>query len=261
MTEAFGHGPWGKILWTIGAITAVLTAIYMTRLMVLTFWTKERWHDSPGHDDHGHDAHAGDGHGHHGLAKGQMPHESPWSMTLPLVVLAIAAALGGYVGVPNGLGHLVGIENSNIVEHFLAPSLANAGAHGAEAVHHDASTELLLTGLSVALAIGGILAGMFVFRRNPLLKMPRILEDKWRVDELYEAAIIHPLRRLSESVLWKAIDVRSIDGFVNAAADGIRGLGGSMRHLQSGLTRSYVAVILLGAACVVGYFLLQGYVK
>ena len=103
--------------------------------------------------------------------------------------------------------------------------------------------------------------GFWIFRKNPLLKLPKILEDKWRVDELYEATIIHPIRKLSESILWKAVDVRSIDGLVNAVADGIRGLGGTMRYLQSGLTRSYVAVILLGAACLVGYFLVQGYVK
>ena len=268
-TNAFANPVFGKIFWGIGALTAILTAVYMTRLMVLTFWTKERWHDDHGHD-HGHDDHADDGHGHHGLAKGETPHESPWSMTLPLIVLAIAAAVGGYVGVPNGLGHLVGIENSNMVEHFLEPSVAHVGSHGAAAGHgaeaaapvaHDATLELGLTAFSILLALGGIAVGFWIFRKNPLLKLPKILEEKWRVDELYEATIIHPIRKLSESILWKAVDVRSIDGLVNAVADGIRGLGGTMRYLQSGLTRSYVAVILLGAACLVGYFLVQGYVK
>ncbi len=268
-TNAFANPVFGKIFWGIGALTAILTAVYMTRLMVLTFWTKERWHDDNGHD-HGHADHADDGHGHHGLAKGETPHESPWSMTLPLIVLAIAAAVGGYVGVPNGLGHLVGIENSNMVEHFLEPSVAHVGSHGAVAGHgveaatpvaHDATLELGLTAFSILLALGGIGVGFWIFRKNPLLKLPKILEDKWRVDELYEATIIHPIRKLSESILWKAVDVRSIDGLVNAVADGIRGLGGTMRYLQSGLTRSYVAVILLGAACLVGYFLVQGYVK
>ncbi|MGB5038889.1 MAG: hypothetical protein WBQ66_19950, partial [Blastocatellia bacterium] len=128
-------------------------------------------------------------------------------------------------------------------------------------VAHDATLELGLTAFSILLALGGIGVGFWIFRKNPLLKLPKILEDKWRVDELYEATIIHPIRKLSESILWKAVDVRSIDGLVNAVADGIRGLGGTMRYLQSGLTRSYVAVILLGAACLVGYFLVQGYVK
>ena len=272
VTGAFGDGPWGKIFWFIGAATAVLTAVYMTRLMVLTFWTKERWHDNHGHDAHGHDDHADDSHAHHGLEKGQTPHESPWSMTLPLVVLAIAAAIGGYAGVPNGLGHLVGIENSNIFEHFLEPSVAHVGAHGAEAAkahgaaaeapaEDHATLELGLTGLSILLALIGIGLGYSVFSKKPLVRMPKLLEDKWRIDELYEATIIHPIRKFSTSVLWKAVDVRSIDGLVNAVADGVRGLGGSMRYLQSGLTRSYVAVILLGAACLVGYFLVQGYVK
>lgn len=265
-TGVFGQTVFGKLFWFVGAATAVLTAVYMTRLMVLTFWTKERWHDGDGHDDHGHDAHAGGAHGHHGLAKGETPRESPVSMTLPLIVLAIGAALGGYLGVPNGLGHAIGIENSNVFEHFLEPSLAHAGGHAAEAAvsaeaAHSATTEFGLMGVSIALALIGIGIGFAVFRKSPLLRMPRLLEDKWRVDELYEATIIHPIRRLSEGVLWKIVDVRIIDFAVNGVAGGIRGLGASMRYLQSGLARSYVAVILLGAACLVGYFLIQGYVK
>jgi NADH-quinone oxidoreductase subunit L len=272
-TSAFGATPAGKILWGVGAITALLTAIYMTRLMVLTFWTKERWHDPIPGEPHG-DDHA-DAH-HHGLAHGQRPHETGLSMTVPLMVLAVLAAIGGYVGVPNGLGHAIGWENSNRFEAFLEPAVAKppavehhaaapsetpgeAAPHGAPAAEpHDTSTELTLTVVSVVIALLGIGLGFVLFRGDPLRRMPKILEDKWRVDELYDRLIIWPINRFSTSALWKAVDVRSIDGLVNAVADGVRGLGGTLRFLQTGVARSYVAVILLGAAMLVAYFMLQG---
>src|SRR5262245_35057478 len=115
----------------------------MTRLMVLTFWTKERWHDPipgehreesvepGGHHDADHDAH------HHGLAHGQTPHETGWSMTLPLIVLAFFAAVGGYVGVPSALGQAIGWENSNRIEAFLEPAIAKvpSAEHAVAASH------------------------------------------------------------------------------------------------------------------------------
>src|SRR5262249_17935693 len=105
--------------------TAVITAIYMTRLMVMTFWSNERFGGS--HDDH----HAGashgragsgheDDHGHHGR-----PHESGWLMTAPLIILAMLSIVGGYVGVPAALG------GTNVIEHFLEPAIAKTGEHAA----------------------------------------------------------------------------------------------------------------------------------
>ncbi len=272
--------PGGKVFWGIGFVTALLTAIYMTRLMVLTFWTPERFQQKiddghgHGHDDdhgHGHDDHAE----HHGLAPGQKPHETGLSMTLPLIVLAVLALVGGYVGVPNGLGHLVGWENSNKFEHFLAPVVASpvGAAHGesAAAGHEgaashaepaaaaeDHTTELVLTLVSILVAFAGIAIGFGIFKKNPLTRLPKILEDKWRLDELYDKTIVWPLNKLSTGVLWKVIDVRVIDGLVNSVAGGVRGFGGTLRFLQTGVARSYVAVILFGAASIIGYFLIQG---
>jgi NADH-quinone oxidoreductase subunit L len=277
--------PMGKILWGIGALTALLTAVYMTRLMLLTFWTPERY--GAGHGDHdekveaehavtsahaGHDDHGTHGHGDHGGT----PHESPLSMTIPLIVLAILAAVGGLIGIPNGLGEAVGLHDSNVFHHFVEPSLARpfdvrepapvAAAPGApivapEAAHHDLTLELTMTAVSVVIAVVGIFLAFAIFRGNPLRRMPKILEDKWRVDELYDAVLIWPINKLSTSVLWKVVDVRTIDGFVNAFAGGVRGLGGSLRFLQTGLARSYVAVIMLGAAVLVGYFMIQGLLR
>ena len=94
-----GHsGALSKALWIIGAVTALLTAVYMTRLMVMTFWSKERFTQS----------HAADGHAHAVDHPAHKPHESPLSMTIPLIVLAILSTVGGLVGVPYALSSMVG---------------------------------------------------------------------------------------------------------------------------------------------------------
>ncbi|HEX9001614.1 MAG TPA: NADH-quinone oxidoreductase subunit L [Blastocatellia bacterium] len=265
-TEALPHGL-GKVLWGVAALTALLTAIYMTRMMVLTFWGKERF--GKGHDDHhahGHDAH--DAHGGHGK-----PHESPWVMTLPLIILAVLSIGGGYVGVPAILG------GANHFEHFLEPVIAHVGgghaateshaAAGSESTrtestaspapakaeeHHDTGTEWALMILSVALGLVGIGIGFAVFSRKPLTHMPSLLENKYYVDELYDASVVEPLEHTSRSFLWKVVDVKLIDGFVNGVAKVFGGLAGVLRYTQTGFARGYAAVILVGAIVVIGYF-------
>jgi NADH-quinone oxidoreductase subunit L len=248
-TEAFGHLPVGKVLYLVGAITAVLTAVYMTRLMALTFWTAPRWGD---HAQTHHKAAHHDEEEHHGIKPGEHPHETGLSMTVPLMVLAVLSAVGGFLGVPAGLGHLVGWENSNIFEHFLEPVIAKVPVEYAAA--HSASLELGLTALSIVLAAVGIVVGYMIFMAKPLMKMPKILEDKWRVDELYEATIIKPIHFISVYGLWKFFDVIVVDGMVNGVARLVRGFGGVLRFVQTGLVRSYVALILVGAAIVIVYF-------
>src|SRR5262245_30010508 len=121
---------WGKVLWVVGAITAVITAIYMTRLMVMTFWGSERFGDA--HDDH----HAESGHGHSGRGDGHhgRPHESGWLMTAPLIILAVLSIVGGYVGVPAALG------GSNYFEKFLEPAIATP--HEREAATYVGATPI-----------------------------------------------------------------------------------------------------------------------
>ncbi|HEX5083808.1 MAG TPA: NADH-quinone oxidoreductase subunit L [Blastocatellia bacterium] len=278
-TEALPQN-WGKALWVVGAITAVITAIYMTRLMVMTFWGSERFTEA--HNDH-HAGHAGGGHGddhgHHGS-----PHESGWLMTVPLVILAMLSLVGGYVGVPAALG------GSNHFEEFLEPAVAklkpapavDAGAattdlvaqvepHGAvpsaethaapaEASHeggHDVGTERMFTLISSVLALLGIGFGLRFFSRNPLWRAPKLLEDKYRVDELYNATIVSPLENLSRDGLWKIVDVKIIDGIVNGVARLFAALAGALRYTQTGFARNYAAVILVGAIIVIGYFIVS----
>jgi NADH-quinone oxidoreductase subunit L len=272
-TEVLPHN-WGKALWVVAAVTAVITAVYMTRLMVMTFFGGERFsesrdehHAATGHASGGH----GDDHGHHGS-----PHESGWLMTVPLIILAMLSIAGGYVGVPAALG------GSNHFEHFLAPAVAkvepaaaaHAGAsttdlvaqtqgHGAapatearEGGHHDVGTERMFTAISSALAILGLAFGFAFFKRNPLWRAPRLLEDKYRVDEFYDATVVRPIEALSRDGLWKIVDVKIIDGIVNGVARLFAALANILRHTQTGFARNYAAVILVGAIIVIGYFIL-----
>ncbi|MEK7834251.1 MAG: proton-conducting transporter membrane subunit, partial [Acidobacteriota bacterium] len=269
-TEALPHVagfPLSKILWGVAALTALLTAVYMTRMMVLTFFGSERF--GKAHDDLGHASHGHDDHGHHGK-----PHESGWLMVGPLVVLAVLSLVGGWVGIPAAMG------GSNHFEHFLEPVIAHVQPHGEAAAHapatadshavttvasvgapavkaeehHDTTTELALTGLSVLLGLLGIGIGFAVFGKKPLTQMPKLLEDKYNIDELYDEAVVHPIETLSREGLWKVVDVKLIDGFVNGSARLFGGISGILRYTQTGSARNYAAVILVGAVVVIGYF-------
>jgi NADH-quinone oxidoreductase subunit L len=281
-TEAFGVSrvlPF--LLWFVGAATALITAVYMTRLMVLTFWSNERFHEKAhhAHDNPGH-GHDNPGHGAqpaHEEHHGGKPHETSRVMTTPLIVLAIGAALAGFLGMPAAFG------TKNYFEHFLEPSIAHATAHPetaagsphmtTEAAHNpeaatpstgheetkatpeSSSLEWGLMAISVAIAAGGIFWGWTWFNKNPLWEPPKLLEDKYRVDEAYDATIIQPIKQGSTNILWKIVDVRIIDGAVNGAGRLAAGFENVLRYLQSGFARSYGAIVVIGALLIIGYFI------
>jgi NADH-quinone oxidoreductase subunit L len=269
-TQALPPG-WGKGLWVAAWITAGLTAIYMTRMMVLTFWGRERFngrkHDDAHAPGHGHEhakGHAEDDHGHHGK-----PHESPFLMWAPLVILAILSIFGGYVGVSSALSSFAGVHLDNKIEHFLQPAVATVGGHTAAAEGaataaeageatseggHETHLELTFTLLSITIAIIGILYSFRYFDKYPLWKPPRLLEEKYHVDEFYDATVVAPIEATSRHVLWKFFDVKIIDGFVNLIARSFARLADAMRYMQTGYTRNYAAVILIGAILIIGYF-------
>jgi NADH-quinone oxidoreductase subunit L len=296
---AGGIGQWSIILWVVGVITAILTAVYMTRLMVMTFWSKERFNDEIPVEHHANDHdnltpndpnasvlppdEDEEEHHHHGPLH---PHESPWTMTVPLIVLAILSTVGGLVGIPYALS---GGAVPNVFEEILEPVIArkavevfpgsqkqlipqnnkdlarladaNAAEHAAEAEEHSPEAlgwERLLAFLSLALAIVGILIGYFAFKGNPLRKMPKILEDKWRIDEAYNRYIIDPIANFSRDGLWKGFDLGFIDGAVNAIGSVIVELGTLLRGMQVGFVRSYAAMILFGGLLVIGFFVYYG---
>jgi NADH-quinone oxidoreductase subunit L len=317
-SESAGTAGVGKFLWVVGIITAGLTAIYMTRLMVMTFWGTERFREAhaggEADETHAHavDSHAVDSHDvahtanvfddddehedHHHQGPFE-PHEPPWTMTVPLVVLAILSVVGGWVGIPYALS---GGAVANYFEQTLEPVVARAPERGEAATHgggalaqtagataeapaahgnegavpqslgegeagqtapaehaHDpaeVSRERLFTLISIVVGLIGIGIGWMVFRRRPLLKMPRLLENKYYVDEGYDRLLIGPIKTGSREGLWRFFDVGVIDGIVNGMGRGTAALGGLLRYMQPGFVRSYAAIILLGALAVVGYF-------
>jgi NADH-quinone oxidoreductase subunit L len=288
---------WSKLLWFVAALTALLTAVYMTRMMVMTFWGTERFREK--HLDHAsgaHEAEAGDDahhddahHEDHGVHE---PHESPWTMTVPLIVLAVLSTFGGLIGVPYALGSLFSDHPANYIERTLEPvisqvpsghetggpladqmgwltpkpqeidgpspihELGESPALGAEYAHspEEIRAERLLTLVSVAIALLGIGIGWVVFKKRPLLKMPRILENKYYVDEIYDATIINPIVVGSREGLWKLFDQGVIDGLLHGIGDVVTETGTIVRRLQAGFVRAYAAIILLGALAVIGVF-------
>ena len=279
--------PGGKVFWFMGALTALLTATYMTRMMVMTFGGKERFSEIADHHTT-QDAHSEE---HHETFK---PHESPAVMWIPLAVLAVLSLVGGLVGIPHVLGEKIGVPNyfeqalEPVIEHhkaalaephaklqLLTPSpqpqegapavkivttaLSGGGEAGnnKNAAHGDSLTELLLMGVSVFIAVIGIIAGWAIFSKDPLKQMPKLLENKWYVDEVYDTAIINPLTTVSRKGLWQWFDIGIIDGIVNGIGQFLSWIGGGLRYMQGGFVRNYAAFILLGALFVVGYFVIQ----
>ena len=242
--------PLPRVLWYVGALTALLTAVYMTRLIVLTFWGKERFPASDVASEHDHrNEHP------------TRPHESPKSMLVPLVVLAAGAVFVGFLGVPD---ILTPGDMENYFEHFIQhsvedgrlklspiqdePYLAWYKLHGIE-------RDLII--VSTIIAVLGLAIGWLWFKRKPLWQPPRLLENKYYVDELYDATVVQPIKLSSIRILWKFIDVRIIDGAVNGAGQIAAIFGLALRYFQAGLARGYVAIVVLGALLIIGYFVIK----
>ncbi|NNF00058.1 MAG: NADH-quinone oxidoreductase subunit L [Pyrinomonadaceae bacterium] len=263
---------WNYFLWIIAVITAVLTAVYMTRMMVMTFWGKERFHEELPDDEY--EDHSDDDDEHHHIPADFVPHESPLSMTVPLIVLAVLSTFGGLVGIPYALSGGA-VDNyfkdtmkpvvakvkkdesgAKAVKNFLAEKAAGGKGevHSAEEIY----TERVLAGLSVILALFGIGLGWFTFKKDPLKAMPKLFARKWYLDEIYNKGIVDPITKLSRNGLWKGFDLGFIDGTVNGIGSFVAELGSLARRINVGFIRSYAAIILFGALIVIGYFVYFG---
>jgi NADH-quinone oxidoreductase subunit L len=251
--ETAVDGHW--ILWTIAALTALLTATYMFRLVFLTFHGDRR---GEGHA-HGHD------HGHAHL------HDAPPAMAIALLVLAIGSVAAGWIGIPHALGGHNQLH-AWLEPAFAAPASASGAAERAAeaaaatevaAESHD-DLELALMAVSTAIALFGIWSAHLVWvqRRSiaenaarELAPLHRLLLNKYYVDEIYDAAIVQPIRVVSTEGLWRGFDVKVIDGAVNGTAAIVDSSATLLRRLQTGSVRTYAGSLFVGVVAILAYYL------
>jgi NADH-quinone oxidoreductase subunit L len=254
-TFAGGH----TLLWTIGLLTSLLTAIYMFRVVFLAFHGPSPSAAQAGASEHPAPAHPGPEHpAPQHQARGTHLHDAPPAMAIALIVLAVGSVFAGYAGL------------SGRFERFLEPSFAVAEDAGglqappAQEPAADAGLETALMVVSSVVAIAGIGIAMFFFLKKREAAdrvarqfggLHRVLEHKYYVDEIYDAALVQPIHIVSEEGLWKTLDVRVIDGAVNGVADAVRGSSEILRRLQTGSVRAYAASLFLGVVAVLGYYL------
>lgn len=243
-------GMWGEdlsiFLWVIGVLTAGITAFYMFRLVFVTFTGTTRADDETWHH----------------------VHESPRTMLYPLVMLAILALLGGYVGVPEILG------GHNNFHHFLQPvfaDVAHGEAHGADHGTAEAgkivshSMEWTLMTISVLVAAFGIFTAFILYSRKPAIpqsladrypKLYDLILNKYKIDELYETLVINPIKNMSERFLWHKVDEGVIDSIVNGVGRTATDSGSVLRLLENGVVHRYASALVLGLIGVLVYMLI-----
>jgi NADH-quinone oxidoreductase subunit L len=223
----------GSIYWALGLATALLTAYYMSRQVFLVFFGDARWREPE--DPAATESHHAE------------PHEAPWTMAAPLVLLAGLAVVGGTLNLPFTSGTLV-------LEHWLEPVFG-------EALHHVAqptSTKVALAVIAAGTAIAGVLAGYLAWYRrpeNPALE-PAVLERAWGVDELVTATAGGPVRAGAD---WLAnfFDKRIVDGAVNGVATVVRASGTQLRKTQTGYVRNYALGITGGTVLLLVYVVVR----
>lgn len=237
---AFSDG--GLLLWLIGATAALFTAFYMYRLVVLVFHGEERF-------DHKH----------------VHPHESPKTMTIPLIVLAVLSAFGGFLGIPYVLGFWFS-KHPNLLETWLQPVFKDAAIIMGQSTHHEIhSMEYILMAVSVAIALTGILTAKkwYSGKWSIPIKLAKnfngvynLLFKKYKLDEFYFATVIDPVVKTSRSFLWKVFDVKVIDGIVNGLARFTAVAGDNIRKIQTGVVQNYAIMMMFGIVVIIAWLLI-----
>lgn len=226
--------------WIVAVITVILTAFYMIRLYILTFEGRPRMTE---------------------VVKKHI-HESPLTMTLPLIILAVLSIFGGYIGVPDFMGKAVGIAHSNLFEHFLSPVIYLEGSKYYADLLFDHWT---LAGISIVAALIGIATALYIYLYNPssadkIAKSEAVKPlyessyNKWYVDELYDYIIVRPFTYIAEEAA--RFDQKYIDGAVNGVASVVREVAVSLQAAQSGALRSYATLMAIGAAVILIFVVL-----
>jgi NADH-quinone oxidoreductase subunit L len=212
LAAAYAKNP---IYWFLGLIGAAMTAFYMFRLYATTFLGQFRGTE----------------------AQASHLHESPVSMTIPLIILAVLSAVGGAMGVPEILGghHWLGQHLSSII-----------GVQ--EALHLSHTTEWILMGSSVTIAVLALLIAVGKYSKQadsePQTALGKFLYNKWLVDEFYETAIVQPLNRFA-GFLKDVVEKNVIDGFVNGTGKIVQYGARQTRLIQSGQVGYYILFMVL----------------
>lgn len=226
LAHAYEHN---KLLWLLGVAGAAMTTFYMFRLFFLTFFGSFRGtHEQEHH-----------------------LHESPKSMTIPLMVLAVLSVIGGFVGIPESLG------GSHMLEEFLSPVFEASSLHIVNHIPHE--TEYMLMAIAVAVMAGAIYYAHQVYVKNETLPadeseelkpIHKLIYKKYWVDEIYETVITKPLDFISNA-LYKIVDNELVDGIVNGVGTMVTKVSGGVRYLQNGNIGVYIFLMVLSIIAII----------
>jgi NADH-quinone oxidoreductase subunit L len=232
LLNAFNKSP---ILWAIGLATALLTAYYMTRQVIMVFYGEARWNDRAA--EHG--------------AQGEIhPHESPWIMLTPLVVLAVLSTVGGAINLPFS-------ARTEFLGRWLEP-VVGEGEQQLSAATKD--LQWVLGVIAVVVAVLGIAGAYAIYaKRKAKAFEPAVLANAWYYDAAVSDFMGGPGRAAFEATA--TFDSVVIDGAVNGAGEAVQATGGVIRKAQPGLVRVYAAVIGLSVVALVGWFFFRGVIQ
>jgi NADH-quinone oxidoreductase subunit L len=223
------------VLYILGLVTALITAFYMTRQVILIYFGEARWTDKSIEN------------GAHGDAR---PHESPWVMLGPLIILAVLATVGGLIQLPFS-------ETTKRLEHWLHPVVEPAEGIGEVSIDGTWADDnkYLLMVIALAVAFAGIIAAYLVYQRKRVkLVEPAILENAWYYDQAVTKFMGGPGRESFEATAW--FDANVVDGAVSGAASSVRGSAGGLRRIQNGYVRASAGVISVGVALVLAWLVI-----
>jgi NADH-quinone oxidoreductase subunit L len=203
----------------------------MFRLIALTFYGKPRYDEKTIH-----------------------PHESPKVMIIPLIILAVLAVIGGFIGFP----HYLGLPN--LLDEWLEPVFKNANnllAVSKPATEHSIGIEILLVFVSVAIAVSAIIFSFRKYSQQEKFKTAKgfgkLVENKYYVDEAYDLVVVNPVQKTSDKFLWKIFDMKIIDGAVNGIAVYLSKLSFDWRKLQTGIVQDYATLTIAGIILIILY--------
>ncbi len=225
------------VFWIVGLVTAGFTAFYMMRLYLLTFEGVSRISEKVS----------------------RHVHESPGTMTLPLIILAFLSVTGGYLGFPDFMAKTFGIEFSNFIERFLSSSIYEHEGDLLYHGHHGYLDHWTLAALSVAAAVSGLLIALYIYLIRPSsqkwfskgfsVNLHRWSNARFYVDELYQTLFVGPFNHFAQR--FAEFDRMVVDGMVNGTSDLVRAMGNLTISAQKGMLRYYAAAMVAGSVVII----------